>query len=403
MPHRLSILGRKERDWAMNNLLSSEIRKIPRSGIRKIYEMSQGMEDVVHLEIGEPDFPTPPEILERAFEAARDGETHYTPNAGTYELREAISKAMTTQIGIPYTPDEIVVTAGASEALMLASLVTLSPNDEVIVPSPHYPNYVPQILISKAVPKEVVLNKKYGFNLTPELLENSITTRTKAVLLNYPHNPTGAMLDTDTLRGIAECIISHNLIVYSDEAYEAIVYHKDGHTSIASIESLKERTIIVRSFSKSYAMTGWRIGFLAAPRVIAEHAAYLHENTSICASSISQKAALAALQSCKGAVQYMREAYKRRRDIVIEEATRLKGVELFEPRGTFFAFLDISGFGLPSRQLAQLLLLTGKVAVVPGDAFGPGGEGFIRVSFAASEDTIREGFKRMRKVFGSLG
>jgi len=386
----------------MERIISKRAAAIPHSGIRKIHEMSEGMQDVIHLEIGEPDFCTPSNIIQRAFDAANEGQTHYTHNAGTRELREKLSTKLSAEVGTHYEPEEIVITAGATEALLLACLVTLDEGDEVIVPSPHWPNYLPHILLAGAQYKEVILEERLDFKITRKSLGAAVSDRTKGLILNYPHNPTGAILEREDLEVLAEFVKEKDLLVYSDEAYEKLVYDGNEFCSISSIDEMKERTIIVRSFSKTYAMTGWRVAYFASPLRISALATRLHENTTICASAVAQAAALAALTIGESSVQKMLREYARRRDVLIASLDGIAGVSLFEPRGTFFAFLNIRELGMSSSQLAERLLLDARVAVTPGDAFGLGGEGYIRISFANSLEKIREAIKRMKKVFKEL-
>ncbi|MCK4600351.1 pyridoxal phosphate-dependent aminotransferase [Candidatus Bipolaricaulota bacterium] len=386
----------------MSSFISQRAKNLPYSGIREIFDLAGKMEDVIHFEIGEPDFDTPLPIVEAAFEAAKKGMTHYTPSAGIKSLREKLAAKLTEELEVQFDPDEIVITAGGMEALLLIMLVTLNKGDEVLLPSPHWPNYPAHVLLAGGKYKKLVLEQKHEFKLVTETLKNSITENTKVLLINYPHNPTGAVLDREDLEVIADVARANDLLVFSDEAYESLVFDGKKFLSIASLERMKERTVILRTFSKSYAMTGWRVGYLAAPKQLADKTAKLHEHTSACTSSVSQMAALAALELPVEIPLKMVKEYERRRDILIAELAQIPGLKVFKPRGTFYAFVDIRQFGIPSFDLSRLLLEKARVAVAPGSAFGAEGEGYIRVCFANSTENIRKGVKRMGEVFQEL-
>lgn len=381
----------------MRNLVSEQCKALPYSGIREIFDLAGSMKDVVHLEVGEPDFDTPTPIIEAAFEAAKAGETHYTPSAGIGELREMLAARLTQQIGVPYDASEIVVTTGAMEAILLAMLVTLDRENEVLVPSPHWPNYPAHILLAGGLCRTLRLEQEDGFSPTPTTMEREIGSRTRALLINYPHNPTGAVLDKDCMDEIADLARDKDLLVYSDDAYESLIYEGGRFCSIASLEGMKGRTIVIRTFSKSYAMTGWRVGYLAAPREIAEKAAKLHEHTTACTSTISQMAALAALRLPEEVTQKMVKEYERRRDVLLSELDQVPGLAAFKPQGTFYAFVDIRPLGVPSFEFSRVLLKEARVAVAPGSAFGADGEGYVRICFANSIENLKEGASRMRE------
>jgi len=386
----------------MSSFISQRAKNLPYSGIREIFDLAGKMEDVIHFEIGEPYFDTPLPIVDAALQAAKEGMTHYTPSAGIESLREKLAAKLTEELEVQFDPDEIVITAGGMEALLLTMFVTLDENDEVLLPSPHWPNYPAHILLAGGKYRKFKLERKNGFKPVIEVLDNEITDNTKALLINYPHNPTGAVLSKEDLEEIANFSKERDLLVYSDEAYESIVFDGKESCSIASQDGMKERTVVVRTFSKSYAMTGWRVGYLAAPKQLADKTAKLHEHTSACTSSVSQMAALAALELPVEIPLKMVKEYERRRDILIAELAQIPGLKVFKPRGTFYAFVDIRQFGIPSFDLSRLLLEKARVAVAPGSAFGTEGEGYIRMCFANSTENIRKGVKRMGEVFQEL-
>ena len=386
----------------MSRFLSQRVRNLPYSGIREIFDLAGQMKDVIHFEIGEPDFNTPLAIIETAFQGAKAGMTHYTASAGMKELREKLAEKLTDEIGVPFDSDEIVITAGGMEALLLTMLVVLDGKDEVIFPSPHWPNYPAHVLLAGGTYRTLPLTARNGFRPDIEKLEGMVTRNTKMFLINYPHNPTGAIIDNEDLKAIAELAEKNDLLVCSDEAYESLIFDGRNFRSIAGLDSMKERTIIIRTFSKTYAMTGWRIGYLAAPKEVAKHAAKLHEHTSACTSSVSQIAALAALNLSDDVSLMMVKEYQSRRDILMDALKQIPGVSTFKPQGTFYAFVDVRSFGIPSFDLSRMLLKKAHVAVAPGSAFGVEGEGYIRICFANSDRNIREGAERMREFFTEL-
>jgi aminotransferase len=385
-----------------NRFLSPRVQTLPYSGIREIFDLANKMEDVIHFEIGEPDFDTPSEIIEGAYTAAKQGMTHYTSSAGLIALRKQLADKASEELGSAVTPDEIVVTAGAMEALLLSMLVTIGPDDEVLLPSPHWPNYAAHILLAGGSISTIQLNEKSGFQLTANNLEAAVSDCSKGVIVNYPHNPTGAMLSRENLEGIAGVAAKHDLIVYSDEAYRTLVFDGNKVQSIASLPGMRERTIVLRTFSKTFAMTGWRVGYLIAPEDIAQRAAKFHEHTSACTSSLSQSGALAALNLPSNASRAMVTEYQRRRDIMVSRLREMPGLTVHKPEGTFYVFVGIQDLAISSLELAKRLLMEGNVAVAPGSAFGAAGEGYIRICFATSEQNIREGLRRMEPIFRDL-
>ena len=386
----------------MSDFLSRRARTLPYSGIREVFDLAGTMDGVIHLEIGEPDFKTPPSIVKASFRAAAAGMTHYTSSAGVPELRARIAEGLSCELGIPFGPAEVAVTAGGMEALLLAMLVTLDPGDEVIVPSPHWPNYEAHILLCGGTMKRLRLEESQGFRLDPVALRNAVSERTKAVILNSPHNPTGAVLDDERLQGVAKLARDRDLLVFADEAYACLTFEGRPFRSIASLAGMKERTVIVRTFSKSHAMTGWRVGYLVAPRAVAERAARLHEHTSACTSSVSQAAALAAFDVPAETTGKMVREYESRRDLLIRGLKRIPGLRVSKSEGTFYLFVAVDAFGIPALELAKRLLLEERVAVAPGTAFGEEGEGYVRLCFANSRANLREAVRRMQGFFAGL-
>jgi len=357
------------------------------------------MEGVIHLEIGDPGFPTPVPIVEAAERAAREGRTGYTPSAGLPELRQAVAERLSEELGAPCEPEEIVITAGAMEALLLSILATVNPGDEVIVPSPSWPNYLAHVQLAGGRYCILPLEEEDGFVLNVERLKATIGERTKGLILNSPQNPTGAVLSKEQLGAIAEVAIEHDLLVYADEAYEAIIYGENEASSIASLPGMKERTVIVRSFSKTYAMTGWRIGYLVCEKSLAYRIARLHEHTSACTNALAQYAALAALQLPEETVKEMVAIYQRRRDLLLSQLRAVPFLTPIPPQGTFYMFVRLGAGALSSYEFARKLLMEGRVAVAPGTAFGKEGEGYIRLSFASADgDELSEAVQRMACV-----
>ena len=376
--------------------VSSRLERIPRSGVREIFDMARGIPDLVHLELGEPDLPMPNHITQAAVQALREGFTKYTPNAGTEELREAISEKLRRENEINADPNrEILVTAGSMEALSLCILSTVNEHDEVVIPDPGYVNYPAQVLLAGGVPVPVSLTEDNDFRLTAEGLEKVVTKKTRLVIMNYPSNPTGAISLLEDLRGIADFAADHDLLVLSDEAYERLVYPGGMHHSIAALPGMLERTISIFSFSKTYAMTGMRVGYAVTGGELIRQMTKLQEHYVACVNSIAQRAAVAALRGPQTCVEEMVKEYARRRDVIAEGLSKIKIMTCRKPAGAFYAFPNISKSGQNSRTFAQNLLREAKVATVPGIAFGKLGEGHIRLSFATGIDNIREALRRM--------
>lgn len=375
-----------------------KILRIPRSGIREIFDLVPTIPDVVNLCVGEPDFTTPSFIIEQAFEAARRGATHYTSNAGILELREEIAKKYKKEQGISYAPDkEVVITVGAMGALFIALTSIISQGQEVLLPDPFWPNYEAQILLAGGKPVFIPTKEEEGWVLTPDRIRRYLSPRSKAIILNSPSNPTGCVYDPEELEKIARVAKDHSLVVISDECYEKIIYEGE-HKSIASLKDMRSGTIIINSFSKAYAMTGWRVGYALGDEEVIKQMTKLQEDVAACASSISQEAALAAMRSGDGATEEMFRQYRLRRSLLLEEIEKTPMISCSSPRGTFYAFINIKKLNQKSRDVALKWLREAKVATVPGSAFGREGEGYLRISFATGEDKIKEAFERIRSL-----
>ena len=376
---------------------NANLKKIKPSGIRKLFDLAQGKKDLVSFGIGEPDFITPTHIREAAKKAMDEGYTHYTPNLGFPEFREALAIKLNQKNKISVTPEEVVVTSGGTEALFFSFYTLLNPGDEVIIPDPGFVTYESQIYFAGGTPVNFTLRGENNFHPDLEELKNCVTSKTKAILLNSPSNPTGAAFSEDELSAIAQLAQEKNLIVISDELYEDIVYDGREHFSIASLPGMKERTISIFGFSKSYAMTGWRLAYLATEANLVKEMAKLLQNTAVCANSVAQRAGLAAIQSSQDCVKEMFTAYNERRNVLIKGLNEIKGLSCHAPEGTFYAFVNIKETGMSAEELSMYLLEECKVVTVPGTAFGKQGEGYIRLSFATSLEDIIEGIRRIKK------
>lgn len=356
-----------------------------------------GMQDVVSFTVGEPDFPTPPHIVEAAVEALRRGEHKYTPNAGILPLRQAISRHTQQTHGLLYKPEnEIIATAGGMEALYLTMLAILDPGDEVILGDPCWTNYSRQVLLCNAQPQYVTVNAEQDFLFDPAALEAAVTPKTKAFVVNSPANPTGGIGSRAALEQLAQIAQKYDLWVISDEVYRDLVYDGREVCSIAALPGMKERTIVINSFSKSYAMTGWRVGYAMGPACIISNMVKFQENVAACVNSAAQYGAIAALEGPKDALQSMLAAYTARRQVVLEEFASVPGLRCYAPQGAFYALVDISATDMKAEEFAMDLLEKNRVIVVPGHAFGATSDRYVRLSFAASEETIREGIRRIR-------
>lgn len=364
-------------------MLSKTVCDLKPSGIRRFFDMLADMKDVISLTIGEPDFITPWHIREAAIESLEKGKTYYTSNAGTVDLRSEVSRYMKRRFDLDYNPkNEVIITVGGSEAIDVAMRALLEPGDEVILPSPSFVCYEPIATMLGAKVININTKAENKFKLTPEELKSAITPKTKLLVLPFPNNPTGAILTRDELEGIAEVLRDTNIAILSDEIYAELTYGRK-HVSIAQIEGMKERTIIASGFSKAYAMTGWRMGYICAPKILAEQMLKIHQYAIMCAPTVSQFAAVEALRNGDEDVEIMRAEYNRRRVFLLEGFKRI-GIECFEAEGAFYLYPNIGQFGLSSEEFAQRLLHEHNCAIVPGTAFGECGEGYARISYAYS-------------------
>ncbi|MCM3708627.1 MULTISPECIES: aminotransferase [Cytobacillus] len=374
--------------------LSKTVEELKPSGIRRFFDLAAGMEGVISLGVGEPDFITPWSVREAAILSLEQGYTSYTANAGLMDLREEIAIYMQKSFGVSYSPQsEIVVTVGASQALDISLRAILDSGDEVIVVEPSFVSYVPLVTLAGGVPVQVQTLKENGFKILPEQLENAITSRTKAIILCSPNNPTGTMLSGDELNAIAKIAERYDLLVLSDEIYAELAYD-DEYTSFAAIREMKKRTILISGFSKGFAMTGWRLGFICAPEEISQAMLKIHQYAMMCAPTMAQFAALEALKTGRSDVEDMKKSYKRRRNYFVQSLNEL-GLTCHMPGGAFYAFPSIESTGLSSEEFAEKLLLEEKVAVVPGNIFGESGEGHVRCSYATSMELLQEAIKRI--------
>jgi aminotransferase len=386
----------------MRNYISQRVQNTPPSGIRKFFDIVATMKDVISLGIGEPDFVTPDLILRAGIASLEKGETGYTSNSGTIELRRALSQHLNRLYGVGYDPElEILITVGVSEALYLAMTAVLDPGDEVIIPEPCFVAYSPEVSFAGGVPVTVPTYVEHHFQVTAEDIEARITDKTKAILLGYPNNPTGAVMSRERMVEIAAVAESHDLIILSDEIYDQLVYGVS-HTCVPSLPGMKERTILLGGFSKDYAMTGWRIGYACANPDLLAAMRKVHQYTIMSAPTTGQAAALAALAEGGIHVQAMRAEYDRRRRLIVDGFNTL-GLDCFEPRGAFYAFPSVARSGLSSDDFANRLLQEERVAVVPGEAFGESGNGYVRAAYAQSYEKIEEALNRIERFMRRHG
>ena len=381
---------------SMDNLISQKVHSISPSGIRKFFDLLSSVEGVISLGVGEPDFVTPWHIREAATNSLERGYTMYTSNYGMLELRQELAKYLEHHYGVSYQPErEILVTVGVSEGLDLAVRAILNPGDEVIIPDPWYVSYPPCVILAGGTPVFVPMSKQNNFVLKAEDVEPLINKQTKAILIGYPANPTGAVMSREELAEIAKLAQKHNLLVISDEIYARLVYGVE-HTCFASLPGVKEQTILLGGFSKAFAMTGWRIGYIAANEQLIEAMLKIHQYTMLCAPTMGQMAGIEALRSGEDDVAKMVKEYDRRRRFIVRKLNEI-GLPCFEPKGAFYAFPSIEATGMSSEEFAERLLMEEQVAVVPGSAFGQCGEGFVRCCYATSLASIEEALKRMER------
>ena len=380
----------------MNEFLSEKVKALKPSGIRKFFDIVKEIPGAISLGVGEPDFETPYHIREAGIQALQAGKTFYTSNSGLMELRKAVSDFTKRRTGLTYDPaSEIMLTVGGSEAIDVALRTIINPGDEVIYIQPSYVSYLPCILLADGVPVPIELKAENRFRLTREELEAAITPKTKALILSFPNNPTGAIMEKEDLEAIVDVIKEHHILVISDEIYSELTYGKE-HVSIASLPGMKEYSIVINGFSKGFAMTGWRLGYALGNKEILKQMIKIHQYAIMCALTVSQYAAIEAMYNGDQDVIYMRESYNQRRRFLYHELQRL-GLPCFLPEGAFYMFPDIREFGMTSEDFALDLLKEEKVAVVPGSAFGDCGEGFIRISYAYSIEELKEALLRIER------
>ena len=372
---------------------------VPASEIRKMFNLIQGMQDVIDLSIGAPDFTTPAHIVAAGVAATQGGLHGYSPNAGLLELRQAIADKLWRENGLSFDPaTEIDVTIGATEALGLLMMTLVNPGDEVILCEPTWPNYLTQVAMAGGVAVPVATREADGFRPQPEAIEAAITPRTRAVLINSPNNPTGAVMDRERITAIAEIARRHGVYLISDEVYEKIIYDGRQHFSAGSLPGAKGFVITVNSFSKSYAMCGWRVGYVAAGAAVIGPLLKLQEGMASCANTMAQQAACAALTGSQDAVAMMVERYRTRRDLMVDGLNSIPGISVTRPDGAFYLFVNVKGLGKPSREVALELLQKGRVMTVPGPGFGAAGEGYLRLCYAKDEAVLQEALGRIRRV-----
>ncbi len=377
-------------------LLSQRVQAVPPSGIRRFFDIAATMKDVISLGIGEPDFVTPDVIREAGIRSIQQGYTAYTSNSGLLELRQALSDHLDRLYGVRYDPEgELLITVGVSEAMQNAMLALIDPGDEVIIPEPCFVAYGPSVVFAGGTPVYVPTSVEHGFQVTGEAIRAAVTPRTKGILIGYPNNPTGAVMTRERLLEVAAVAEEHDLLVFSDEIYDRLVYGTT-HTCFAALPGMRDRTILLGGFSKAYAMTGWRLGYLAAREEITAAVRKIHQYAIMSAPTMSQHAALAALQHGEDDVRRMLAEYDRRRQVIVSGFNQI-GLPTFEPQGAFYAFPRVDHLGLTSAEFAERLLTEQHVAMIPGDAFGPSGAGFVRACYATSMSQIEEALDRVEK------
>lgn len=384
-----------------SELLSKKAQELKPSGIRKFFDMLDSMTDVVALTVGQPDFVTPWHIREAGITSLEQGKTYYTSNAGLTEMRKEICSYLSRRFDLTYSENEIIVTVGGSEAIDIAFRAILNDGDEVIIPTPCFVCYDPLVKMAGGVPVPVVTEEKDNFKLTPEKLKAAITPKTKLLVMPFPNNPTGAIMTKDELEEIADILRDTDIMVLSDEIYAEMTYGGKKHVSIASLPGMRERTVVVNGFSKAYAMTGWRMGYTAAPQPITKQMLKLHQFAIMSAPTTSQFAAIEALKNGDSDIEYMVEEYDMRRRYLVDGLREL-GIPCFEPEGAFYVFPNVGVFGMPSDEFCERLLYEGRVAIVPGTAFGECGEGFARISYAYSLAHIKEALERIAAFVKTL-
>ncbi|MCB0078952.1 MAG: aminotransferase class I/II-fold pyridoxal phosphate-dependent enzyme [Anaerolineales bacterium] len=380
--------------------LSQRVRTVPPSGIRRFFDIAATMDDVISLGIGEPDFVTPSVILEAGIASLRAGETAYTSNSGILELRQEIAALLHRLYGVRYDAEEIIATVGASEAVLLAMMALIEPGDEVIIPEPCFVAYGPAVVFAGGTPVYVSTRVEDNFEVTGAAIDAAVTERTKAIFIGYPNNPTGAVMSRERLLEVADVAARHDLFVLSDEIYDRLVYGVE-HTCFAALPDMWERTVLLGGFSKAYAMTGWRLGYVCAPQPLLSAMRKVHQYIIMSAPTTAQVAAITAVRDAQADVEHMRQRYDARRRLIVDGLNQI-GLPTFEPKGAFYCFPDVRPTGLSSDDFAERLLQEHHVAAVPGNAFGPSGEGFLRCSYATSRDNIEEALSRIEAFVRGL-
>ncbi|NPV66617.1 MAG: aminotransferase class I/II-fold pyridoxal phosphate-dependent enzyme [Anaerolineae bacterium] len=386
----------------MRDFVSERVRSVPPSGIRRFFDIAATMDDVISLGIGEPDFVTPQPILQAGIHSLQQGETHYTSNSGILELRIALAAYLERLYGVSYDPnDNLLITVGVSEAMYLAMTATINPGDEVIIPEPCFVAYAPEVVFAGGTPVMVPTRVEEDFQVTGAVVEAAVTPRTRAILIGYPNNPTGAVMSRARLEEIAAVAARHDLLVISDEIYDRLVYGVE-HVHFAALPGMKERTIVLGGLSKSHAMTGWRLGWAAAPRELLAAMRKVHQYTIMSAPTTAQHAAIEALTRGEEHVERMRAEYNRRRLLLVNGLNAL-GLTTFEPKGAFYAFPSIAASGMDENTFAEKLLQEERVAVVPGSAFGQSGAGFVRACYATAYEKLEEALERLHRFMARYG
>lgn len=385
----------------LENMIRDNVKNMPPSGIRKYFDMINEMDDVISLGVGEPDFVTPWNIREAGIYSIEQGHTHYSSNAGLLELRNEISKYLNRRFKLNYDPkNEIIVTVGGSEGIDIALRALVGPGDEVIIPEPSFVAYKGCTAFTGATPKVLNLRAEDEFKLTPQLLEGAITSKTKVVIVPFPNNPTGAVMNGEELKAIVDVLKDKDVIVISDEIYAELTYNEE-HISIASFPEMREKTLVINGFSKAYAMTGWRLGYICGHPVLIDAMKKIHQYAIMCSPTTAQYSAIEALKNGDNSVKEMVKEYNRRRRVLVD-GFRKMGLDCFEPLGAFYVFPCIKSTGMTSDEFCEKLLLEEKILVVPGNAFGECGEGFIRACYASSMDNILEALKRIERFVKSI-
>ncbi len=385
----------------MPNLSNAALTAVP-SGVREMFEKGRAFSDSIDLTLGEPGFISPKHVIDEGVKYLLEGRTKYTPNAGIPELREAIAEKLLAENGIKCDPAKnLIVTAGATQALMLAMVTLVNPGDEVILQTPNWPDYLGQIDMVGAKPVWATVTEDTGFKMTADIIEPLITEKTKLIIINSPSNPTGGILEYEDLEKIAALVRKHKVFIISDEPYEKLIYDGHRHYSLASFEGLEDYVLTINSFSKTYAMTGWRVGYICANEHIMKNLVKLHENMIASINEAFQFAAISALKNGEKDVEEMVKVYKSNRDYLVNGLNSIKGFSCIMPEGAFYAFPNIKAFGMSSREVANLIFDKTHVVVAPGSAFGPGGEGYLRICYASSHDRVVEAVERLKDAFGT--